>query len=276
MKILSSAKVNLNLTINSEVIQGLHTLSSLMIPISLFDEIQIREIDSEDDIIQFHPENLIKSESTIHKALQYLREENNFTQKFHIIVNKNIPIEAGLGGGSSDAGSIIKFLITKYNLLTPNFSKIASNIGSDVPFFINGSAAKVSGFGEKINPVKIEDSMYLLIATPHEKLSTSKVFEEFDKQPNTLKSNVSIQHGIEIKNNLWNASLNIEPKLLEHKEYLERIIDYEFFMSGTGTTLFCLGKEKQLKTKIQNIDNARFRLIALTKKIHCSLLQEAD
>ena len=72
------------------------------------------------------------------------------------------------------------------------------------------------------------------------------------------------------------AALKVEPKLLERKEYLESIMGHEFFMSGSGTTFFCLGEEEHLNAKKQNIDPEQFRLILLTKKIHCSLLQEAD
>lgn len=274
MKIFSSAKINLNLTVNTEIIQDLHTLSSLMIPISLYDEIKIREIEDDKDIIEFHSEVPINENSTIHKSLQYLREENDFKQRFHITVHKNIPIEAGLGGGSSDAGSIIKFLSTKYKLQTPNLIKIANSIGSDVPFFIDGLAATVSGFGEILHPINLEEPMHLLIATPYEKLSTARVFQEFDNQIDTHHTEFSILNGIEIKNNLWKPAFTLEPKLLDHKNYLESVTNKEFIMSGSGTTLFCIGDEKDLISQKQNIDIKRFRLVALTKKIDCSLLQE--
>ena len=73
MKILSSAKINLNLMINSETIDGLHTLSTLMVPINLFDEIEIHEIENTEDVIEFATEIEIDGESTIHKAMKALR-----------------------------------------------------------------------------------------------------------------------------------------------------------------------------------------------------------
>jgi 4-diphosphocytidyl-2-C-methyl-D-erythritol kinase len=95
-----------------------------MIPINLFDEIEIKEIDTDDDIIEFSPQIQMNGESTIHKALQCLRIVNNFEQKFHIKVKKNIPVEAGLGGGSSNAGSIIKYMATRYS---PDYSRAGCN-----------------------------------------------------------------------------------------------------------------------------------------------------
>ena len=276
MKIYSSAKINLNLTINKEIINGLHTLTTLMMPISLFDEIEIHEIESDNDIIEFDPQINIKEESTIHKALNSLRSINQFEQRFKIRVNKKIPVEAGLGGGSSNAGSLIKYLSTKYNLISPEPSIIANNIGSDVPFFIDGQTAKVSGVGEVVTPVQIADPICLLIATPHETLSTAKVFEVFDNQSEYEATETKIYNEIQISNNLWNSAITIEPILSQHKEYLEAIIGEEFFMSGSGTTLFCFGDEDELNHKKEKIDTSRFRLICVTKKIDCSLLQEAD
>ncbi|MDA8719744.1 hypothetical protein N9C54_00920 [Acidimicrobiia bacterium] len=276
MKIYSSAKINLNLIIDNNVVNGLHTLSTLMIPVNLFDEIEIREIDTDDDIIEFTPQIQMNGESTIHKALQCLRSGNNFEQKFHIKVKKNIPIEAGLGGGSSNAGSIIKYMATRYSLNIPEQAVIASSIGSDVPFFVNGSTAQVTGFGEKIKSIKLTEPMHLLIASPHETLSTVDVFNSFDEQAVEEEVETKFYKNIEIKNNLWNAAVRIEPKLLEHKRYLESIVESEFFMSGSGTTLFCFGEENELTDKKEKINIEHFRHLAVTKKIDCSLLQEAD
>lgn len=276
MKILSSAKVNLNLTINNEIIDGLHTLSTLMTPIDLFDKIEIYEIDSPADIIEFIPQIEIHGDSTIHKALHALREVNNFDQRFHIKVHKYIPVEAGLGGGSSNAGTIIKYLSERYSLEVPKLSIVAKTIGSDVPFFIKGSAAKVNGFGEQIIAVDIENPLHFLLATPHETLSTKKVFESFDEQDNNLEIDTKLYKELEIKNNLWHAAVDVEPKLQERKEHLEGVTGSEFFMSGSGTTLFSFGEEEQLKNNIQKIDLSLFRLVTVTKKIDSSLLREAD
>ena len=187
MKILSSAKINLNLMINSETIDGLHTLSTLMVPINLFDEIEIHEIENTEDVIEFATEIEIDGESTIHKAMKALRRVNNFEQKFHIKILKNIPIEAGLGGGSSNAGSVLKYMSNKYNLAIQGMSTIAKDIGSDVPFFVKGQYAKVEGFGEEVNSIEIVEPQDFIIATPHETLSTKKVFESFDKLERRIK-----------------------------------------------------------------------------------------
>ena len=73
-------------------------------------------------------------------------------------------------------------MATRYSLIIPEQAVIARSIGSDVPFFVNGSSAQVTGFGEEVKSVKLTEALHLLIATPHETLSTVDVFNSFDKQ----------------------------------------------------------------------------------------------
>ena len=112
MKIKSYAKINLNLKILNEINGGLHKIESLIIPIDLYDLIEINEIDGEHDIIKFDDES-IGTNNTITHSLDLLRKFNIFPQKFEINIQKNIPTEAGLGGGSSNAGAIISILSKK-------------------------------------------------------------------------------------------------------------------------------------------------------------------
>ena len=118
MKFLSSAKINLNLEVNSETKDGLHTLTSYLIPIDFYDVIEINEIDEKNDKIIFTPDIELKGKSTIEKSLDLLRESNSFGKYFEVKVTKNIPIEGGLGGGSSNAGSIIKYICSTCLLYT--------------------------------------------------------------------------------------------------------------------------------------------------------------
>ncbi len=70
---------------------------------------------------------------------------------------------------------------------------------------------------------------------------------------------------------MWNPAVTIEPKIQEHRDYLEEVFSIKFFMSGTGSTLFGIGDYHELEEGLKNVDKARFRLINITKKIVCSL-----
>ena len=118
MKLRTSAKINLNLEIFSEKQDSLHKLSSLMIPIDLYDDIEIEESISEN--IKFSDGNLNNIESTIHKALKLIRKNNpSFDKSFDIYIDKKIPYNSGLGGGSSDAGALIRYLLSLIHISEP-------------------------------------------------------------------------------------------------------------------------------------------------------------
>ncbi len=165
MKLRTSAKINLNLEIFSEKQDSLHKLSSLMIPIDLYDDIKIEESISEN--IKFSDGNLNNIESTIHKALKLIRKNNpSFDKSFDIYIDKKIPYNSGLGGGSSDAGALIRYLCDNYELDLPSNLEIVREVGSDVPFFIQGVSAVINGIGEIVEPLDLNTDLDLLIAVP--------------------------------------------------------------------------------------------------------------
>ena len=112
MKINTYEKINLNLKISKDIEDGLHNISSLIVPIDLYDSIEINETNTDVDNIRFDIEGIPK-ENTISKALNLLRSKSNLSVFFDVKIQKNIPIEAGLGGGSSNAAGIISMLTKK-------------------------------------------------------------------------------------------------------------------------------------------------------------------
>ena len=156
MKLRTSAKINLNLEIFSEKQDSLHKLSSLMIPIDIYDDIEIEESISEN--IKFSDGNLNNIESTIHKALKLIRKNNpSFDKSFDIYIDKKIPYNSGLGGGSSDAGALIRYLCDNYELDLPSNLEIVREVGSDVPFFVKGVSAVIQGIGEIVEPLELNN-----------------------------------------------------------------------------------------------------------------------
>ena len=271
MRLLSPAKINLNLQVNSEIKSGLHTLTSILIPIDLFDEIEINEIDGSSDIIKFTKDIQLEGKSTIHKTLDLLRESNDFSKSFEIKVTKNIPTKAGLGGGSSNAGVLIKYLCKAYDLQQPLNEDIAKKIGSDVPYFVQGKPAVISGIGENVQINESIEELDILIAVPHEKISTAKAYQIFDELGDDNKFEKTKINNIELFNNMWNPAVLIEPIMKEHREYLEEVFKLKFFMSGTGSTLFGIGEYQEFQEGLDNVDKSRFRLVKITKKIDSSL-----
>ena len=274
MKINTYAKINLNLKISKEVEDGLHNISSLMVPINLYDSIEIKETNADVDKIQFDKEG-ISEENTISKSLNLLRSRSNLPGFFDIIIKKNIPIEAGLGGGSSNAAGIISTLTKKYNLQMPTYREIAINVGSDVPFFITGKPANIFGIGDIVNPENLQRGINMILVVPNEKISTKDAFSIFDE---LSQDNLEINEyeGLKIFNDFWIPAQTLEPNLLKIKNNLESITNLEFYLSGSGSSMFSLGDTEELTKKIDLIDLNQFKLVKLVKKIDFSFETISD
>ena len=274
MKINTYAKINLNLKISKDIEDGLHNISSLMVPINLYDSIEIKETNADVDKIQFDKEG-ISEENTISKSLNLLRSRSNLPGFFDIIIKKNIPIEAGLGGGSSNAAGIISTLTKKYNLQMPTYREIAVNVGSDVPFFITGKPANIFGIGDIVNPENLQRDINMILVVPNEKISTKDAFSMFDKLG---QDNLEINEyeGLKIFNDFWIPAQTLEPNLLKIKNNLESITNLEFYLSGSGSSMFSLGDTEELTKKIDLIDLNQFKLVKLVKKIDFSFETISD
>ena len=274
MKINTYAKINLNLKISKDIEYGLHNISSLMVPINLYDSIEIKETNADVDKIQFDRDG-ISEENTISKSLNLLRSRSNLPGFFDIIIKKNIPIEAGLGGGSSNAAGIISTLTKKYNLQMPTYREIAVNVGSDVPFFITGKPANIFGIGDIVNPENLQRDINMILVVPNQKISTKDAFSMFDK---LSQDNLEINEyeGLKIFNDFWIPAQTLEPNLLKIKNNLESITNLEFYLSGSGSSMFSLGDTEELTKKIDLIDLNQFKLVKLVKKIDFSFETISD
>lgn len=185
----SYAKVNLNLYIIGRNTEGYHLLQSVFYPIkSLYDTIIIECISNDgasvfvDEVsLQTAPYIEPFKEGLINKTLELMRSYFNFECSFKITLHKNIPIGAGLGGGSSNAATIICALNNIFELRLSNTKKveIAKKIGADVPFFLHNKPSIVEGIGEKITPIHNPKDYFILLVTPNFSVETVGVYKEY-------------------------------------------------------------------------------------------------
>ena len=278
MKVKTAAKVNLNLSIQNSTDSKLHKLDSLIVPIDLYDEIDIHIANENRDNIVFTNNDNLSKESTIHKALECLRGNTDLTNFFNIRIDKGIPIEAGLGGGSSDAAAVLVSIEKMLDLQLPDYLVIANEVGSDVPFFINGKPAKVKNIGDKVEDYFIEKEIFFLIILPNFGLSTKNVFNQWDilKKGNLETEKHKIFDSIEVFNDASHAAFYLEPRLKEMKELIEEELETNIFLTGTGSTLFAVFDNKEdahlCKEKLV-IDNCS---TLVTKKIDYSYKALSD
>ena len=253
ISLIAPAKLNLNLSVKDRLKNGYHSLESDVCFLNLYDEINV-EISNLNNIeISNKSTFILKDESILLKTLNCFNREFKNKNKFKITLKKDIPIGAGLGGGSSDSATLLLGLRYFYNKNLHNSKKITLTklkeiglkIGSDVPACIVGKSLKLSGIGEKLEKLYVPENYKFLLIYPNKTLSTKLVFDNFDfRTENDL--NPTYFSKIKIYNSLKFASQSIEPeinKILNILKSFEKII--AFGMSGSGSSCFGIFKSSK-------------------------------
>ena len=188
MELRAPAKVNWHLAVGERRPDGYHPIASIFQTCSLFDKLDITISDGPFKADVTGLENLCeKGKSTLDKAARLWHEETGFEKSISVRVTKNIPTQAGLGGGSSDAASLLLYLnsISDNPLSKQDLMKLGAKVGCDVPFFLSEfRAATVAGLGEKVNEITARSDLQgFIIVTEGAKTSTKEAYDELDRRP---------------------------------------------------------------------------------------------
>ena len=168
------AKINLGLKVISKRADGYHNLEMIMVKIGLYDELMF----SKSNDIEVVCENIEMKKNLVYRIALYLKSKYNIKEGIKIVIKKRIPMDAGIGGGSSDAACTINALnkIWKLRMNLEERKKIANHFGSDIAFFIDGKPSFVSGIGEKIRKIEFKNNFNVLIVKPSFGCSTKQIF----------------------------------------------------------------------------------------------------
>lgn len=250
------AKVNIFLKIVG-INGNYHNLVSRFILIKeLYDEISFElKVKSDDDFELIGDFNCPTKSNTIYKAYLLMKSYSNdieqFFKTYKVVVKKNIPSFAGLGGGSSDSATFILMLIDKFNLKISfhDLMLLGKEIGADVPFFLSGyESANVSGIGEKVEEFE-EEIPKLDIVTPDVECSTKEIFRSFREnlQDGDFEKNIAFANeiknlkSVDILKNYQSYQLNdlFKPALRSNGK-LDDYAKQNMFFSGSGSSFYKL------------------------------------
>ncbi|MCX6709427.1 MAG: 4-(cytidine 5'-diphospho)-2-C-methyl-D-erythritol kinase [Candidatus Woesearchaeota archaeon] len=222
LEIKAFAKINLSFEIMGKLPSGNHEISSVFQSVGLFDYLKISKIREGYELsgsVLCNPEDNLATKAK--QTLEYYVESE---LPCSIELTKSIPVSSGLGGGSSDAASVLIGLneLYKIGLSQEELLAISSEIGSDVPFFVrNSGTALVSGAGEKVSPADCSHFPYYVLARPHKRLSAKKMYELYDETGKSF---------FELANEMC-------PKIGELYVFFSTI-SKQCGMSGSGPTVF--------------------------------------
>ena len=259
----TSAKLNLFLKINGLTSNNYHDMTMINQSVDLYDFITVTKgkngIKIQDNTFINQGSNLV------YKAAKLINDEITKID-VDIKLDKNIPMQAGLGGGSGDAAGIIAALDILFDLKIDEANKIelAKKIGADVPFCLFGGSKCVRGIGEVIDDVLCDNFSYIIIK-PSENMSTKEAFTLFDKHGKTKdkldfiddiltkKEKIDIDF---VKNHFYNDFEQIIEQKFDiinqiKKDFYKNGADFSM-MSGSGTTVYAIYTDDDLRKKAYN------------------------
>ena len=182
------AKINITLDVTGRRENGYHDVKMIMQMIDIYDRVTVSLKDegiSLKNSVEFLP---VDSRNLAYRACELFLKETNIKTGADIYIEKNIPVSAGLAGGSSDAAAVLEAMnvLTKANLSTKKLMEIGLNLGADVPYCLFKKTALAEGLGEKITEIAPLKKSIVCLAKPDYNVNTASVYKEYDLKKNTM------------------------------------------------------------------------------------------
>lgn len=282
IRIKAYAKVNLSLDIIKKRENGYHDVKMIMQTIDLHDTLFLRKTYESDCITCNIKKIPVNEKNIVYKAVKLIKKEYNIKEGVSVDIIKNIPVAAGLGGGSADAAATLKAMNTLFALKLKNntLEELGVKLGADVPFLIRGGTALAEGIGEKLTDLHPLPATYLLLVKPDIDVSTKEIYEAFDsvkceKHPGIdkfirlpvmkfSKDTVSLMGNVleEVTINKHKIISHIKEKMLHEGAIFS-------MMTGSGPTVFGIFKtEEEAETASEKFMGYKdFELIKTVKTL---------
>ena len=278
MKERAFAKINLCLDVVRRREDGYHDLRMIMVPIDFYDVLEL--VPSEETTMTLNRSYLpVNDKNTVIKAIHVMQERYGFNQNFACTLQKHIPTQAGLAGGSADAAAAIRMInrMMKLDLSAEEMINIAKEVGADVPFCTINRPALVEGIGEKIQPFTCHSDFGILLVKPRRGVSTKAAFGGLNfntiQHPDVDGMKTALENGdyegmiARLGNSLEEISLQLVEEIRDVKEQLTELGFDGVLMSGSGSTVFGITKSPRLLRESSDLMRANGYFVRMTKII---------
>ena len=274
IELKSRAKINLSIDVLGKREDGYHLVEMIMQTIDLYDLIEINEKDNDQITIKSTSDEIpLDCNNLVYKAANLIKKTFNINKGVEIHIKKNIPVAAGMAGGSSNAAAVLVGLNKLWNLDLSNqqLEEIGLKLGADVPFCINGGAVLASGIGEELTPIKgLTKDVCILVCKPDLFVSTKEVYEcidskDIEKRPNNkfliecLKNEDTRQLAENMFNVLEGVTVDKHPVIRQIKDIMTNNRALGAMMSGSGPTVFGLYENREDAVKCKVILEKQFK-----------------
>ena len=251
MKIKAYGKVNISLDVVGKREDGYHLLSMIMQNIDLYDEIEVEKQEC-GIILECNKSYVpVDNRNLAYKAAEIFKERYDIVDGVKINIEKNIPVSAGLAGGSTDAAAVLKVMNKLFNVnaTEEELMELGLKLGADIPYCIHGGTALCEGIGDIITPIKPFRDKIVVLVKPAFGVSTKEVYKNFNlekvkQHPKTAEIINAIENddlnfvASNMKNLLENVTLRKHKILIKIKEEMNACGAINSMMSGSGPTVF--------------------------------------
>lgn len=245
------AKINLGLDVVGRLENGYHEVRMVMQTVGIYDELSFEKIPAGIRVTTDHGELPTGEDNLIYKAAKLMRENYGIQEGIHIHLQKNIPIAAGMAGGSTDAAATLKGInrLFAVGAERSELMELGVKIGADVPYCVMGGTALAEGIGEKLTILVDAPDCFLLVAKPDINVSTKYVYEHLDAEGVTNHPDIdgmveaigegNLQGVIgRMGNVLENVTVKAYPVIAKLKTRMRELGAEGSMMSGSGPTVF--------------------------------------
>ena len=253
--LMAPAKVNLTLEIVGTRPDGYHELASVFATVDLCDRVRVAPWRALD--VRIAPAvDAPPGDDLASRAVRALAEESGFPPLAHVRVRKRIPVAAGLGGGSSDAGAVLRGLARAWRLDGVDLTPVAARVGSDVPFFVSGAAyAFVRGRGELVEALPAPEPIWIALVQIRQRVSTAEIFAAHRAKPSSAERGAKLAKALRdrkvtvalvrecLHNDLLAAAERAAPAIADARKTAS-VLGIDLSMSGSGPSLFALGDDR--------------------------------
>lgn len=256
LTVSSPAKVNLSLKVLGKRPDGYHELLTRFHRISLCDKMILTKTKKSGfHLFTDHPKLKRASDNLIFKMHEALKKNAKWKGGVKVQLIKNIPVAAGLGGGSSNAASFLLGMnrLFKLGLSRTKLAQIGSKLGADIPFFIYEVKEAIGfGKGDQIKPVSVKGKYWFVLLISPFGLSTAAVYRKL-KAPSLTRISRDATITSDFFNDLFLTACRIQPQLKKIDAFFDRLGVAQRLMSGSGPTMFSIHKSKREAERIARL-----------------------
>lgn len=263
------AKINLFLDITGRLPNGYHTLNTVMQQIDIFDIVTVKRTETGIGVKCDNPAVPCNEKNIAYRAAAKFFSETGITDGAEIEIEKNIPLEAGLGGSSTDGAAVLSALNELYEkpITDDGLIEIGAGLGADIPFCLTGGTAVCNGIGEKIRAIPCKKDYALLIVKPDFSCNTAKAYGQYDLAPLQPREGFEkfvgqLENGCESWcGGVYNVfeQLYSDPRIAEINNELKKNGALCSALSGSGSAVFGVFKNKEAAEKAEKNINLPFR-----------------